>query len=375
MIPRLVLAAMLLAALPAPGADPLAAAVQPLVDNHTIAGAVLVVATRDQILDECTVGYADVATQRPMTPDTLFFIASMTKPMTATALMMLVDEGKVKLDDPVEKYLPEFHNMRVRGAHGGPPVPASRPILIRHLLTHTSGLPYLNPKMEEPRADAQPLADRVRGYAAEPLLFQPGTKFLYSSAGINTVGRIIEVVSGMPYEQFMQQRLFTPLGMTDTTFFPTAAQVARLATMYQPAPGGHGIVAMRVDHMGYPLDRPDRYAIPARGAISSAADLVKFLRMIMAGGVGPDGRRYVSAAAVAAMTHDELPAGLKERYGYGWSFYGPLIGHPGSSGTRMYFNPKTGRIQLFLVQDFTGLSPNAVTDPDRPFIAAVQALP
>ena len=375
MILRFACGWLLFTAASSSGADPIAAQLQPLVDHHTIAGAVTLVATADQILDESTVGYADLASKKPMSPDTLFFIASMTKPMTATALMMLVDEGKVKLDDPVEKYLPEFHGVRVRGANGGQPQPATAPMPVRELLTHTSGLSYLNPKMEEPREDAQPLADRVRGYAAQPLVSQPGTRYLYSNEGINTAGRIIEVASGMPYEQFMKTRLFTPLGMTDSSFFPTAAQVARLATIYTPTADEKSLVPTPMDHMGYPLDGPGRYAIPARGVITSAADLLKFCRMILAGGVGPDGHRLVSAASVRAMTTNEEPPTERGTYGYGFCFAPPdLIGHGGSTGTRMYVDPARGRIQIFLVQGLRGW-PNGVKDPYAVFGAAVKAMP
>ena len=174
-----------------------------------------------------------------MASDDLFWIASTTKPMTATALMMLVDEGKVSVEDPVEKYLPEFKGQRVLpmrpepgaeipsgiDASKPPVVPANHPILIREILSHTSGLRFKS--SAQPGAlDLLPLAEAVRSFAAEPLIFQPGTGYSYSNEGLNTAARIIEVVSGMSYEQFMQQRLFFPLGMKDTTFWPTPEQAA-----------------------------------------------------------------------------------------------------------------------------------------------------
>ena len=204
---------------------PFAAKFQPLVDNHTLAGAVCLVATKDRILDEEAIGYADLETKKPMAFDNEFWIASMTKPMTATALMMLVDEGKVKIDDPVENYLPEFTGQTVSGSKDEPPVPANHPILVREILSHTSGMVNL-PERPVPGT----LALHVQSYSESPLGAQPGTHFLYANANINTAGRIVEVVSGMPYEKFMQERIFTPLGMNDTTFQPDAAQMERLAS-------------------------------------------------------------------------------------------------------------------------------------------------
>ena len=204
---------------------PFAAKFQPLVDNHTLAGAVCLVATKDRILDEEAIGYADLETKKPMSFDNEFWIASMTKPMTATALMMLVDEGKVKIDDPVENYLPEFKGQTVSGSKDEPPVPANHPILVREILSHTSGMVNL-PERPVPGT----LALHVQSYSESPLGAQPGTHFLYANANINTAGRIVEVVSGMPYEKFMQERIFTPLGMNYTTFQPDAAQMERLAS-------------------------------------------------------------------------------------------------------------------------------------------------
>ena len=180
-----------------------------------------------------------------MPADAMFWIASTSKPMTVTAFMMLVDEGKVSLDDPVEKYLPEFHGQMVKVANddkagsGSPAtlhlVPANHPILIREILSHTSGLPFKS--AAQPGAlDTLSLKDSVRSFAAEPLMFQPGTSWSYSNEGIDTAGRIIEVVTGMPYEKFMQERLFDPLGMKDTTFWPNAEQLSRLAEAYKADP-------------------------------------------------------------------------------------------------------------------------------------------
>jgi CubicO group peptidase (beta-lactamase class C family) len=193
----------------------LAAGLRPYVDSHDLAGAVTLVASRDAVLAVDTVGWSDIAARKPMRADSLFWIASMSKPITAAAFMILVDEGKVNVDDPVEKYLPEFRNEWLAVEQDKDHILLRHParvITVKDILSHTSGLP---PKsaMEPATLDLLPLRDAVRSYAITPLLFEPGTQYRYSNAGINTAGRIIEVVSGMSFEEFLAKRLFQPLGM------------------------------------------------------------------------------------------------------------------------------------------------------------------
>ena len=158
-----------------------------------------------------------------MRPDTIFWIASMTKPITATAVLMLQDEGKLSVDDPVEKYLPEFKDLKT--ADGKP-----ARVTIRHLLTHTSGMGEIS--ADEARAITN-LAGLIPLYVAKPVKFEPGTKWVYCQSGINTAARIVEVVSGMSFDEFVERRLFGPLGMKDTTFYLTEEQLPRLATSYR----------------------------------------------------------------------------------------------------------------------------------------------
>ncbi len=193
----------------------LAAALQPFVDKNYIAGAVVLAATKDRVLACEAVGYEDLATKKPMTPDSLVWIASQTKPMTATALMMLVDEGKVSIEDPVEKYLPEFRLQKVVAYKDDDVTVLKKPqhpITVKEVLSHTAGLAFASP-IESPTLDRHALRDSVRSHAMLPLEFEPGTKYQYSTTpATNTAGRIIEVVSGEAYEDFMDQHLFHPLG-------------------------------------------------------------------------------------------------------------------------------------------------------------------
>jgi CubicO group peptidase (beta-lactamase class C family) len=334
---------------------------QPLVGNHTIAGAVTLVATRDHTAYLQPIGFRDLATKTPMPTDALFWIASVSKPITATALMMLVDEGKVNLDDPVEKYLPEFKGQKVYRTRPAPSqtapahikpselVPADHPILVREILSHTSGLPFRS-EAQPGALDLMPLKDAVRSYAAEPLLFQPFTDYSYSNEGINTAARIIEVVSGMPYEQFMQQRLFDPLGMSDTTFWPSTEQTERIATTYKLSKQDSLLEATPIDQLTYPLsDRQHRYPMPAGGLFSTASDMEKFCRMILNGGV-LDGKRYLSERALRQMTSTQNGGLGGTNYGFGWAISNGTFGHGGAYKNAIDIDPAGGRILVFMVQ-------------------------
>jgi CubicO group peptidase (beta-lactamase class C family) len=344
--------------------DAIRSYLQPLIDNHTIAGAVTLVASSDRILYLESAGYRDLASKAAMPSNAMFWIASTSKPMTVTAFMMLVDEGKVSLDDPVEKYLPEFHSQMVKApseakAQNGPVaggsqtpsqlVAASHPILVREILSHTSGLPFKS--SAQPGAlDTLTLKASATSFAAEPLLFQPGTSYSYSNEGIDTAARIIEVVTGMPYEKFMQQRLFDPLGMKDTTFWPDTEQIARLAETYRLDPITKDLVKVPIGQLTYPLnDRQHRFPMPAGGLFSTAADVAKFCQMILNGGV-LNGVRYVSPASLHAMTSVQNGSAGRSDYGFGWNISKNGFGHGGADKNAMEIDTTKGRILIFMVQ-------------------------
>jgi CubicO group peptidase (beta-lactamase class C family) len=329
----------------------LADAVQPFVDRHYLAGAVLLAATRDRVVSCEACGYADLAAKKPMTTDTMFWIASMTKPMTATALMMLVDEGKVSVDDPVEKYLPEFKGQKVIAYQDDDAAllkKPAHPILVREVLSHTAGLAFSNP-VESPMLDRLTLRDGVRSHAMLPLQFEPGTKYQYSNAGTNTAGRIIEVVSGLAYEDFMDQRLFHPLGMKDTTFWPNEEQLARTAKVYRTNEAKTDIEETKISQLAYPLSDRHRKPMPAGGLFSTATDCATFCRMILNGGVA-GGRRYISEASIVQMTTKQTAAEVPNEYGFGWGTENGKYGHGGAYKTNMTVDPKLGLITVFLIQ-------------------------
>jgi CubicO group peptidase (beta-lactamase class C family) len=329
-----------------------ATALQPFVDKHELAGAVALVADKDKVLSVEAVGFADIAGKRPMKEDAIFWIASQTKPMTAVAVMMLVDEKKLALDDAVEKYLPEFRGQMVVAEKDGDHVllrKPAHPITIREVLSHVSGMPYKS-AAEEPTLDGLPLAAAVRTYAMTPLQTEPGTHYQYSNAGINTAARVLEVVSGMTYEDFMQRRLFAPLGMKDTTFWPSEEQLPRVARSYRPDAAKTGLQEFPIVQLIYPLsDRTRRFPMPAGGLFSTAQDTARFCQMLLHDGE-LDGKRYLSAESVSELSKRQTPMTVKENYGLGFSINGDAFGHGGAHATNMEIHPSKGLVTVWMVQ-------------------------
>lgn len=346
------------------------------VDDQTVAGVVTLVARRGKIAEFDAEGMADIESQSPMRKDTIFQIMSMTKPFTAVGIMMLAEEGKLTLRDPVEVHLPEFRNQRVlitAGPDGDQRATPARPITIRDLLTHTSGMFDVPPYeiKDFPQQMNIPLADLVKVYARQPLLFQPGTHWSYSSPGIDILGRIIEVCSGSKYEDFIRDRILQPLGMKDSFFYPDAARIPRIAMVYenrdgklQPSPGT--ILG------GDPTKHREgaKYPAPGWGLYSTAEDLSHFYQMMLDGGTY-NGRRYLSKFSVDLMTQihtgDLNPSGwlLGSGYGLAWEIvkdpYGALTGHTigdyghgGAFGTQGWIDPKHSLIRIMMIQRSNG---------------------
>ena len=340
------------------------AAVQPFVDHHEISGAVMLVADRDHLLHLSAVGTNDIATHRPMETGDLFWIASMTKPMTAIAVGILVDAGKLAWTDPVEKYLPEFHGQWVI-AESAPGrrvlVPATRPITIADLLTHTSGLGEY--AVTDPHWS---LAEYVKVVAREPLRFQPGSRWGYSTAGLDTAGRIVEVVSGQPFADFMQQRIFGPLAMAHTTFWVAPGDMPRYARSYIRDAAAGQLQETTIHYMygGAVTDRA-RPALGGAGLFSTAGDVLRVYQMMLHGGE-LDGVRILSAQTVAEMTTPhtgDLVARPGMPWGYGFCVVADpskmeaniglspgTFGHGGAFGTQSWADPKTGLITILMLQ-------------------------
>lgn len=297
------------------------------VDDGRLPGWLLVVARRGQVVHLSTYGRRDVESGRPVEVDTVFRLYSMTKPVTSVAAMMLYEEGGFELKDPVSRYIPSFGDVRVyRSGSALNPVtePATEPVRIWHLLTHTSGLTYgfhhATPVDamyraggfewgSPPGADLAACCDRWAGF---PLLFQPGAEWNY---GVSTdvLGRLVEVVSGMPLDRFFSERIFGPLGMSDTGFWVDGADAERLAALYTP--GRPGRPAVRIDQMGAAaLARPDCLS-GGGGLVGTAADYHRFCQMLLRGGE-LDGTRLLGTRTVRYMTRNHLPGNVDlEQYG------------------------------------------------------------
>ncbi|MBL9200353.1 MAG: beta-lactamase family protein [Opitutaceae bacterium] len=357
----LVSGASLLAAGTAPQLPGIGAAMQEMIAKKEITGAVTVVISKDTVLHLESTGLADVASGRQMTPDTLFNIMSMTKPVTAVALLMLQDDGKLKMSDPVAKFIPEFANLKT---------PSGKPanLTLAQIMTHTSGLGEAGGPAGQ---RAKTLADLVPLWLAAPMQYEPGAKWKYTQSGINCGARVVEVASGMTFPEFLNKRLFGPLGLRDITHTPNADQRPRVATPYAKNKDTGALEAGRVAPPA-PGDRPPT---GNAGLYATATDYARFCQMLLNGG-SLDGRRYLSATALkllATSQTGDLPTGFfqNDTYGqrganYGWGIGTCVLkmphaglaamlspgtyGHGGAWGTQAWIDPVKGRAYVLMVQ-------------------------
>ncbi|MFE2051716.1 serine hydrolase domain-containing protein [Streptomyces sp. NPDC059459] len=291
------------------------------VDEGRLPGFLVALARGGRVAHLTVHGRRDLAAGLPVTADTLWRIYSMTKPMTSVAALMLVEEGRLTLDDPVARYLPSFAEPRVYVEGTADEVvtrPAAGPVLVRHLMTHTAGLTfgfyhshpvdalYRAAGLESSVRPGTDLAGTVDLYAGLPLQFEPGTQWNYSVAS-NVLGRLVEVVSGQPLDVFLAERLFGPLGMTDTGFHVTDEQAGRLAELYGETDGG-GIAPVP----GLPVRGRPRFLSGSGGLVSSAHDVHRFTELLRRRGE-LDGVRLLAPATVDLMTRNHLPGGADLR--------------------------------------------------------------
>jgi CubicO group peptidase (beta-lactamase class C family) len=278
------------------------------------AGVVTLVARHGHVASLEAVGYQDLESKTPMRSDTVFRLASVTKPVTCAGIMILVDEGRLSLIDPAEKFLPEFKGLKLnpcgtRAGYNCELVTPSRPVNILDLMTHTSGLPAGAPASAEP---PNTLTERVASVRGATLLFEPGTAWNYSNIGFAALGRIIEVVAGQPYDRFLAERIFQPLAMKDTFFFVPPDKAKRVASVYRYETDGLHPV---------PMPQP-KFPAPEGGLFSTAGDMARFHEMLLNKGT-LDGQRILSAAAVDAMTSSQtgsMKAGFAPGVGHGFGF-------------------------------------------------------
>jgi CubicO group peptidase (beta-lactamase class C family) len=335
-----------------------------LVAERAIAGAVAGVARRGRVAYLESVGVQDLTTRAPMTERTLFRIYSMTKPVTAVAAMMLHEQGRFRLDDPVSKYLPEFADVRVGG--GSPARPPARPITVEDLLLHTSGLSHRTSELYrdlQVRSRADTLPQFVTKIARAPLMEDPGTRFRYSEA-TTVLGRLVEVWSNQPFDRFLQEHVFGPLKMTETRFWVPPDAQRRLATVY--GPGTNGTLAP-VEIEAVPFTEPPQLIEGAVGLVSTVPDFLRFAQMLLDGGV-LDGMRVLEQPTVARMVANGLsPALLQTRGGkMGWglanvsvvldpsgvNYPAPIgeYGWDGTAGTIFWNDPAAKTVVVLMTQ-------------------------
>ncbi|XOV87652.1 MAG: serine hydrolase domain-containing protein [Pseudomonadota bacterium] len=310
---------------------------QRYIDDQLVPGTVTLVARKGKVVHFKAQGMRDVENSKPMTTDTIFRIASMTKPIASVALMMLYEEGHFQLDDPIEKWLPEFSNMKVLVPNGetdgGTPYrleDASRPITVKHMLTHTAGLmsSYRNGHMTiwQDQARIKPgddLEQWTKLLAQLPLNYQPGERWEYSQA-TSVVGRLVEVMSGMTLDEFLQQRIFAPLEMTDTYFFLPEDKLDRFSAQYRPGPDGKIVLQEAPTANSRYVAEPHTFFSGSGGLVSTAADYVRFQQMMLNGGA-LDGVRILGRKTVETMFANhigDLPVWLRgpgAGFGLGYS--------------------------------------------------------
>ncbi|HYP05731.1 MAG TPA: serine hydrolase domain-containing protein [Bryobacteraceae bacterium] len=328
---------------------------QQFVDKGEAAGVVTLIATKDRILHLNAVGKSDLAEDRRMRADDIFWIASMTKPVVAVSIAMLADEKKLAFDDPVAKFLPEFSKLMV-----GQEKP-TRAITLSDVMTHTSGLGEL--RSREPHLT---LAETSIQLSQQPLRFQPGTRWAYSTAGIDILGRVVEVVSGMAYDQFLQKRLFDPLGMKDTTFWIAPEKMDRWARPYRWNPTAAKLEETAIGYL-YKTEVTDRRRPPLGGAglFSTAADMARFYQMMLNGG-SLNGRRILRPETVTNLTRKHT-GDLTARPGMPWGLGFCVVedprqlagnaalspnsfGHGGAFSTQSWADPTKNLIWILMFQ-------------------------
>lgn len=365
------------------------AGMQGFVDRKEAAGIVTLIARDGKVVDVTAVGFQDVAAKTPMRTDTLFRIASMTKPVTSVAVMMLYEEGRLLLTDPVSKFIPAFKSSRVLEGAAEAPVAARRGINLRDLLTHRSGLTYgfvnggpvgggyrTNGVTDGLTVTSMTLAEAIDKLAAEPLVAQPGAAWNYSLA-TDVLGRVVEVASGMPFQVFLRERIFKPLRMADTDFVVPEAKWSRLATVY--APDGAGGIRPMTDpeSFGNTVMSPNAsykegktYFSGGAGLVSTARDYARFGQMLLNGGV-LDGSRLLSPKTIELMTAShtaDLPGGslgAGTQFGLGFRVVADLgatqtlgsngmYGWSGIYGTNFWVDPRERLLAIVMVQRYPG---------------------
>src|SRR5258706_4174319 len=330
----------------APRRPEVASALQHYLDQYKLAGYIAIIADKTgKVHYQNLAGYADAEAKKPISQDDVFWIASMSKMFVGASIMMLVDEGKVSLDDPVAKFIPQLGKWMVAEEKDSSHVllkPVLHAVTIRQILSHTSGLSGLSELQQITGADSTPLKARAISSVTGPLQWQPGDKYQYGNQGMNIAARIVEIVSQMPYDEFVQKRFFGALGMTETTFWPSDAQVARLAGTYGSNKEKTGYIHGGIGFLTKPLsDHLHRYPEAGGGLFSTTQDIFRY-GLLLANDGELEGKRYLSHAAMEELQREQTGK-PKVNYSLGYHLRNGTFGHNGGYGHALSVNPKHGR--------------------------------
>ena len=342
---------------------------QPYVDSGQLAGAISVF-YKDGVQETCCIGYADVAKKRPIRMDNIFMQCSQTKGFCGVTIAKLVEEGRISLDDPVSKYLPEFKELWVQDSEqdGVKTLHKAKNVLtVRMCLNHTGGFPFeISAKRGDVRgggwSGGAPIRQTASIAAASPILFEPGTSDVYSNTGIDIGAAVVEVVTGMKWEQYLKQAVLDPLGMKSTWFWPTDKQIKNKIELYETKENAPAEWREEMDMQQRPYN--DSHVFPSAGAglWSTASDQLKFYKMLMNLGMGENGVRILKEETVKSML--AVTTRPENMLGYSLGLNAPVkdsedewFGHGGAWGTYCFVNWHKKQLKLWVIQCAGGGQP------------------
>jgi len=348
-----VLAPLLVVAQQADRFAAVAPRMQEFVDKGEAAGIVTLIATRDRVIHLAAVGKTDLAKDRKMRTDDIFWIASMSKPITSVCIAILADDGKLRFDDPLAKYLPEFAG--VMAGQNGETVKPVHPITLREVMTHTSGLGDMYKR--EPHWT---LAETARKLAQQSLRFQPGTRWAYSTAGMDVLGRVVEVAGGMPFDQFLQKRALDPLGMKDTSFWIAPEKESRWAHPYRWNAQTSKLEETTISYLyGTAVTDRERPPLGGAGLFSTAGDIARFYQMMLNQGA-LNGQRILKPETVAEMTRKQT-GDLTARPGMPWGLGFCVVEDPTKMAANSVLSPNSfGHGGAFSTQSWADPTKNLI---------------
>ena len=342
---------------------------EPYVKSGELPGAISIL-YKNGVQETCCIGYADVAAKRPITLDSPFMQCSQTKGFCGVTVAKLVEEGKLSLDHPVSKYLPEFKELWILAEQTEDTrvlKKAQNELTIRMCLNHTGGFPFeINAKRPDVRgggwSGGAPLRQTATIAASSPILFEPGTREQYSNTGIDIVAAIVAEVTGMKWEDYLKKEVLDPLGMTSSTFFPTDEQLSRMIEMYQFVEGKPAVYVLENGNQQRPYNDSHVFASAGAGLWTTARDQLKFYKMLMNLGMGEGGVRILKEDSVKnLLAVSSRPQGMG---GYSLGLTAPVVdgedewfGHGGAWGTSCIVNWHKKQLKMWIIQSNGGPQP------------------